>query len=596
MTLVLGVLFLISVVAAAWLAYRASEVQSHLQASADLLPTLQTELTSGNGEAAQRSLGELRDHTAAARDAGTDPLWKAASIIPILGPNFSAITEVTVSADDVVNRAVAPMLDSFDSLNWDSLSPTDGRIDVSPLQAVAPTLSGAANTVQLSYERLGNIDRNRLLPQVSAPLVEVIDSMDKARQALNSASSVAEVLPPMMGASGPRTYLILIQNSAEIRATGGISGAFAVIRTDNGAIDLVGQGSANDIGRFNPPLDVDPQQVQIYSTRIGGFFQSANLTPDFPTVAQTTKRMWENRNEGTTIDGVIALDAVVLSNILRATGPVELDELDDAALSLLIEQTGLPVSLTADNVVPTLLSETYARIEEPALQDEYFAAVGARVFSALADGQGDSAGLVDAIRASSEEHRLYVWSNVSAEQDVIGGTALGGAVTGPSKGGTAFDVYFNDGTGAKMDYYVRRTVQILPSCSYNGYRGFAVRVTLTNTAPADAAESLPAYVTGAGAFGVPPGIVRTNVVGYGPAQSALGTGTVDGKELPVGSYLHGNRPVGVLTAELGPGESTTVEFSFINVAQETEPVLTVTPTVQPLTAVVTPYDPGQGCS
>lgn len=581
--------------AAGWLAYRAGQVQTNLEAASALLPGLQSQLVSGDGAAAQATLDELRNHTSDARNAGTDPLWKAASILPILGPNFSAITEVTVSADDVVSRAVAPMLDSFDSLDWGSLTPQDGRIDVAPLQEVSPTLSSAANTVQLSYERLNGIDRARLLPQVSAPLERAIGSMDEARQALNGAASAAAILPSMMGADGPRTYLVLIQNSAEIRATGGISGAYALIRTDNGSIELVGQGSGGDLGRFDPPLDVDPQQVQIYSTRIGGFFQSANLTPHFPTVAQTTKEMWEKRNQGTTIDGVVALDPVVLANLLEATGPVELGDFEDPTMSRLLSQTELPTALSSDNVVATLLSDVYAEIEEPGLQDIYFTSVAAKIFSAIADGQGDGAGLIDALTRSSEEHRLYLWSNTSSEQTVIATTSLAGAATGPLKGGAAFDVYFNDGTGAKMDYYVTRTVQVLESCSDEEYREYTVRVSLTNTAPADAAESLPAYVTGAGAFGVAPGSVRTNTVVYGPAQAALGNAALDGIEVPVGSFLHGNRPVGVVTTEIAPGETAVVALSFSRVVQETEPVLTVTPTIQSADDVELPNGQGTSC-
>lgn len=119
---------------------------------------------------------------------------------------------------------------------------------------------------------------------------------------------------------------------------------------------------------------------------------------------------------------------------------------------------------------------------------------------------------------------------------------------------------------------------------------------MTNTAPADAAESLPAYVTGAGAFGVEPGTVRTDVVGYGPERSALGTATVDGAEVPVASFLHGDRPVGVITTHLAPQQTTIVDLPFVDVSQEDEPAVSVTPTVQRLQDVLQTADLGPGCS
>ncbi|MHA7287341.1 DUF4012 domain-containing protein [Arthrobacter sp. MDT3-44] len=563
-----------------WLAFRAVQVRQNLESAMALLPTLQEQVTARDLPAASDTLDDVQRHTTDARSAGTDPLWKAATILPVVGVNFSAISEVTVSADDVVTRAVAPMLDKVETLDWDALTPTDGRVDVGPLAEIAPALASAANTVQLSYDRLEGVDRTRLLPQVAGPLEQAVGQLDDVRAPLNSASRAAQLLPSMMGADGPRNYLVLIQNSAEIRATGGISGALAVMTADDGRIALTDQGSATEMGKFEPPIAVDAEQEQIYSFRMGTYMQSVNLTPDFPTAAQTAKTMWEQRHDGSRIDGVVALDPVVLANILRATGPVELGTFDDPGVNALLSKTELPTALDSRNVVPTLLSDVYAQIEEPALQDEYFAAVAGKVFGALSGGQGDSEQLVDALVTSSDQGRLYLWSAAPAEQELIAQTGVAGAATGPMAGGASFGAYFNDGTGAKMDYYVRRTVQLLRECSDDGYSQYTVRVTLTNTAPPDAATSLPAYVTGAGAFGVSPGRVQTNTITYGPAQSLLQTARLDGKDVPLGSFGHGNRPVGVLTTELGPGETATIEMDFTKVVQDNEPVLDVTPTVQ----------------
>ncbi|WP_253905834.1 DUF4012 domain-containing protein [Arthrobacter sp. H5] len=483
-------------------------------------------------------------------------------------------------------------METFNSLNWDALTPSDGRIELGPLQEASPGLTTAANTVQLSYARLAAIDSTPLLPEVSLPLGEVKAGLSEASVALNSVSSAAEVLPSMLGANGPRNYLILIQNSAEVRATGGISGALAVIRADDGVIELAAQGSAGDIDAFRPPLTVDPEQERIYTERLGIYVQDVNLTPDFPTAAMTAKAMWEARNMGPTIDGVVAIDPVVLANILNATGPVELE---DPLVQELISQTDLPAALATDNVVETLLSNVYSEIEEPSLQDDYFAAVAGEVFSALASGQGESDQLIQSIVASSEQNRLYVWSNHSDEQDVIGLTALAGAATGASVGGASFGLYFNDGTGAKMDYYVRRTAQLIQTCQVDGYSQFTLKETLTNTAPDDAAVSLPRYVTGGGVFGVEPGRIKTNHIAYGPAQSLLLSARINGEEVPLGSFVHASRPVGVVTTELGPGESATVEIDFSKVVQESEPHLAVTPTIQSAEEMVLPMQRDVSC-
>jgi hypothetical protein len=125
-------------------------------------------------------------------------------------------------------------------------------------------------------------------------------------------------------------------------------------------------------------------------------------------------------------------------------------------------------------------------------------------------------------------------------------------------------------------------------CPKDGYEQTTVKVTSTNTAPADAATSLPAYVTGDGNFGVPPGSVQTNIVAYGPVQANVEIAQVNGERTDFAPYVHSNRPVGVVSVRLAPGESRTVEFTFGKIVQHTEPNVVVTPTVQDVKDVILP--------
>lgn len=334
---------------------------------------------------------------------------------------------------------------------------------------------------------------------------------------------------------------------------------------------------------MSPTVPFDPEQQQIYSKRVGKYMQDVNLTPDFPTAASTAQAMWELKT-GQRVDGVVSVDPVVLGYILDTTGPVKITNSELVSLA----SHGLPTELTGQNIVQTLLSDVYAEIEQPALQDAYFAGVAQEVFSALSDGKGNGKGLLTGITRGTTEGRVLLWSGRPAEQSILSQYAVSGAVAGPSVPAAQFGVYFNDGTGAKMDYYVKRTVQLIKECPKDGYEQTTVRVTSTNTAPADAASSLPAYVTGDGNYGVPAGSVQTNIVAYGPVQSLVETAMLDGKRTEFASYFHSNRPVGIQAVRLAPGESKTIDFTFGKIVQDTEPNVVVTPTVQAVDDVTLP--------
>ncbi|MFE4543461.1 DUF4012 domain-containing protein [Arthrobacter sp. NPDC056727] len=576
-----GAFFVLILAGVAWLGYRASTINTELNAANTLVSQLRDDILKDDAQAATVTVANLKEHTSRARDAASDPLWTMSASMPWLGANFQAVSQVATSADDVAQLGAAPLVSIFQTLDWESLVTGDQGLNLKPLSAAEPKLVTAAHAVSQSSDRLNGINTEDLLPQVSGPLVRVREELSSLRKGLNSAADAANLLPAMSGDSSPRRYLLLIQNNAESRSTGGIPGALAVLTVEKGKLFLGSQTSASAMGVFSPAVTVDPDQTAIYSARLGKFMQDVNLTPDFPTAAQTAQRMWKTRT-GEELDGVLSMDPVALGYLLAGTGPVRITD------PLLVQATpsGLPLELTAKNVVPTLLSDVYKRISEPSLQDVYFAGVAKEVFAKLSAGTGDTAKLIEGITRGAAEHRIQVWSTRADEQAVISQYPLGGSVTGSSISPAQFGVYFNDGTGAKMDYYVKRTVQLVEECPANGYSEVKVLVTSTNAAPKDAAESLPDYVTGGGVFGVPAGSVQTNVTAYGPVQSNIETASVDGKKTGFASYGHGGRPVGALTVRLEPGESSTVEFTFGKIVQHTLPQLSVTPTIQSQNEVV----------
>lgn len=563
-----------------WVGLKAADVKSELQAATALLPGLKKDIAANDAAAAATTVDSLVQHTKSARDAANDPVWKATALLPWVGPNLQAAAEVAISADDVARLGAAPLVKAFQSLDWKTLAPSADGMNLTPLKTAEPQVQAAAHAVRESSRRLNNIETENLLPQVSEPLIDARDQLSALQKELDSAADAARLAPDMLGAESPRRYLLLMQNNAESRATGGIPGALAVLHVDKGHLKLESQTSATALGSFVPPVPIDAEQQAIYTPRVGRFMQDVNLTPDFATTAKTARTMWE-KNSGEQLDGVLSLDPVALSFILEATGPVPITD-------PIVQEIGseLPSQLSSKNVVQTLLSDAYAKIDEPKLQDVYFAAAAKEIFGALSSGTTDPKQLMDALSKGVEERRILLWSNSTAEQETLGRYPLSGMISGSAIAPAQFGIYFNDGTGAKMDYWMRRTVQVVKDCTRDGYREVAVRVTSTNTAPADAATSLPAYVTGDGAFGVPAGAVQTNVVAYGPAQANIDTVVRDGDKIPFAAQRHSQRAVGTTTIRLGPGESTTLEFNFGHIVQHSTPQIAVTPTTQPVKDVI----------
>jgi len=134
--------------------------------------------------------------------------------------------------------------------------------------------------------------------------------------------------PSLLGAGQPAHYLILAQNSDELRATGGFITGIGLLTVQEGKIcDLTFRDSfAYDKFTVDHPFAPEPMQrhmgIILWTTRDG------NWSPDFPTAAQDVEHLYHLENT-TEIDGLVALDIFALQTLVAAIGPVELDEWQD---------------------------------------------------------------------------------------------------------------------------------------------------------------------------------------------------------------------------------------------------------------------------
>jgi hypothetical protein len=357
------------------------------------------------------------------------------------------------------------------------------------------------------------------------------------------------LLPAMLGTTEPRDYILLFQNPAELRASGGNPGALALLHTDNGSIELTQYASSSSFPQYaTPVLPLSDDIRSIYGDVAGKFMQDVSMTPDFAQTAALAREMWR-LEFGVEANGVLSVDPVALSYLLDATGPITLATGD---------------VLSGDNAVQLLLSDVYARYETSAQQDAFFAAAAGAVFDAVKSGRADPAKLIAALARAGAEHRVLVWNADEAEQAILADTTLVGARPVSDDHANRFGLYFNDGTGAKMDLYLDVTTALGQQTCRNDLRPqYALEVTLTNTAPADAATILPTYVTGGGYYGVPLGNIKTIVSAYGtPELQNLGL-TRDGAEVPYHPATDAGYPVSTIGIELAPGESTVLRFNWL---------------------------------
>ncbi|WIB60768.1 DUF4012 domain-containing protein [Curtobacterium sp. MCLR17_007] len=533
----------------AWISIRGVTAKRDLEQSVSSVDALKSQLADGDAKAAQKTAAELEHSAAEARSLTGDPIWGLCQYVPVLGSNFRAVREVAVVVDDVARGAVSPVAGVVGEVSASGLAPKDGRIDLTPILKAQPAVTAAASTLKDASHAADDIETSDTLSTVSSAVGQLRSALEVVAIQADVANRVVSLAPSMLGQSGTKQYLVLFQNNAELRAGGGNPGALALLTISDGKITLGQQASTSDFPQeAMPVLPLSDDTKGLYGSITGQYVQDVTLTPRFDVSAELAREMWK-RKFGTEVDGVIAVDPVTLGYILRATGPLQLPTGDQ---------------LTSDNASQLLLSEAYSKYSDPRLQDAFFASAASAVFSKVSDGGLDPKAFVEALTTAASEGRVRVWSADAAQQKLIEGTAVAGQLPKSTAGTQRFGVYLNDATGAKMDYYLDKRVSVGSQvCRRDGRPTWVVSVTLKNTAPADAASTLPGYVTGSADYGVTPGEVRTNVAIYAPASAIyLESSQSAGTSAPQ-TASDGEFPVTQFQTTLAPGKSVTVTSSFL---------------------------------
>lgn len=499
-------------------------------------------------------------------------LWDVAAHVPWVGRNVRAVQVLSRVVDETARSALPSALDVFSVVRReDGLRRRNGSFDLPAIKALAPDFASLSVRLQSAQDELSTIRPDELLSPLAGPVRDVQDKVGSIAGAARSGATATRLLPTMLGGAGPRSYLLVVQNNAEIRATGGLPGALALLDVRNGKIELGRQLSTADFSvTKTPALPVTAEERKLFGAGFGTDLRDLNLTPDYPRAAELFSAT-VRRSLGIKVDGVLAVDPVTLAAVMRATGPVRFGS----------------EKLTAGNAVSTLLHGTYQRFPEPRRQDAYFAAAARAVFNGLVSGSSNPMGLLSQISEMADQRRVLVWSRFAGEEQQLRGTIVAGELPHDTGRAPMVGMYLNDSTAGKMDYYLDYRGGVSSrSCSASGVQTLGTGLRLTSSAPADVSTLAP-YVTGFGQY-APKGSIRLNLRLYAPIGGEISSVSANGRPVKVDRLEHDGHQVAVVGLLLDPGGSIEIKADIrTRKGQTGDPVLQLTPGVAPRASVIT---------
>jgi hypothetical protein len=424
----------------------AKVARSALERAKTGITALNSQLGSEDQTKLQATAADITANVKLAAETVDGPLWDIAARVPFVGQNVDAVQRVTRAVDVLVLRALPPGMQFMSTADLDKLTVEGGGINLEPFRQVQGSIPEIASAFADAQALVAPIDRASLLPEVGEPIADILDVIGDAAPALAVAEKYLPTLLNIAGSGGTKTYLLVFQNNAEIRATGGNPASTMIVTMTDGKLGYADQATSATFyeagTQGNEYISLPAETTGLYLPTLTRHNQDYNFTPDFPTTAQLFQAIFADTT-GQSFDGVISIDPVVLSHMLAVAGPVTLNTGEE---------------LNAENAVKVLLSDSYEIYPDGATSDAFFTDTAKRVFDHLTAASWDPLEMLDALEQSAEEQRVYLSFTDPAAQALADEFGLDGALKPDNTTQTQVGMYLNDSSVGKLEYHLSSTV------------------------------------------------------------------------------------------------------------------------------------------
>lgn len=153
-------------------------------------------------------------------------------------------------------------------------------------------------------------------------LASAVSLLDQGAALVTDAQPLLESAPYILGKDSPRKYLVLFQNDAELRPTGGFMTAYSVIEVTKGKISIIQSNDIYTLDEKFPKKIPAPEPIKKYLPNVAYWYlRDQNLSPDFKASMETFYPNYQ-LTKSPEVDGIIAVDTQLLVDLLKLTGPI----------------------------------------------------------------------------------------------------------------------------------------------------------------------------------------------------------------------------------------------------------------------------------
>jgi hypothetical protein len=281
--------------------------KAQLSAAARSLAAMETTAAASQFASASASFAEV-DHS-----LGSGAVASAVSWIPWVGHQYTTTRALARIGSDV-SAAGTVLCGVLRGAGGSSeASPSAGFVSV--LAARQADVSGALSSLIAAADRASALSPVGLVP----PLAKAVTSMQASLREFAPLLDKGRAVLPLMRylLSSDRHILVISQDGAELRPTGGFPGTFGIVDVGPAGLRLEAYRDVYELPDPKPRVPAPPGALMNRNLS----FRDANWWLDFPTSARAMLGFWTGAGQPR-VDGMIAIDTVLMQELLATTGPL----------------------------------------------------------------------------------------------------------------------------------------------------------------------------------------------------------------------------------------------------------------------------------
>lgn len=207
------------------------------------------------------------------------------------------------------------------------------RTAVKTMGKVVPQIDKIEEQLKLAKDEMDQVDPKHYPPigklkNVRDQIQQVKNVMDGAVVAVGQGKPLIKALPSLLGEDTGKKYLMLFQNDAELRPTGGFLTYYSVFRVEEGDIKI---DNSSDIYSLDNSISyhAEPSPIirKYFPSVSQAYIRDSNLSPDFVVSMKDFDTLYQKSTQKSKVDGIIAINTHFFVNMIRILGEVDADGL-----------------------------------------------------------------------------------------------------------------------------------------------------------------------------------------------------------------------------------------------------------------------------